>query len=110
MAQCHRVPVTFGHTATLNLEFKHKVDFDKILLGLRIFGAETGRLKLYETGIHPQPKFDLGPIDTVVHIGRIKINQSENKLGLVVLGHNLVRGAAALALDNLEALKNLNLD
>lgn len=93
----NRVPVLHGHTAIMHVRFAQKVRSRlKELYSDSIY-------KVYDDPFSPQPSF-LHDTDNAIHIGRLKIGDQGKIVGLTAMGHNLVRGAAAAALANLEAL------
>ncbi|PCJ16585.1 MAG: aspartate-semialdehyde dehydrogenase [Candidatus Cloacimonadota bacterium] len=106
----NRVPVLQGHTIILHVLFKEEVlanEVEEVFKDCEIFYQNL--YKVHDNKFHPQPLRDLSPKDQRAHIGRIKQGGSPKRIGLVSMGHNLVRGAAGAALLNLEAFhKYLN--
>ncbi|MCO4782911.1 MAG: aspartate-semialdehyde dehydrogenase [Candidatus Cloacimonetes bacterium] len=99
----NRVPVLQGHSIVLHVLFKNEVQVESVEQVFSEFNTKYGGLyKIHEDPFHPQPLRDLNPRDQRAHIGRIKQGGSANRIGLVSMGHNLVRGAAGAALLNLE--------
>lgn len=98
---CHvnRVPVVDGHTVVLHVYFKKAVSPEMVRTE---FLKQPELYKVYDEDNRPQPRRDLTPYDMKIHIGRIKQGHAPHVIGLVSLGHNLVRGAAGAAIKNLE--------
>ena len=105
-AHVHRVPILHGHTVALHLFFKTPVTIGSVQSQYAKWAKRFPSLyQIYKDDFHPQPLKDIHSLDQKVHIGRIKQGDRPHIVGLVSLGHNLVRGAAGAALLNLEALK-----
>ena len=113
-AQAHRVPVPYGHSAALALGFVEDVSPDTAAAELQRWrGApeSAGLPSLPEFPIvvtdlpgRPQARLDLwAGKGMAVTVGRLR---PDPVLGLrcVVLGHNLIRGAAGAAVANAELL------
>ena len=113
-AQVHRVPVPSGHLASVVVGFEDEVLPEAAEECMRSWmGSPEARglpsLPVYPIHVspaadRPQPRLDLGAGDGMaVTVGRVR---SDPVLGLrfVVLGHNLVRGAAGAAVANAELL------
>jgi aspartate-semialdehyde dehydrogenase len=102
-AHTNRVPVQHGHMSVIHVHFAAEISDkelrDKLLETQNIF---PGVYQLYDEAFSPQARQNLSDTDKRVHIGRIKTNRKI--IGMTVLGHNLVRGAAGAALLNLEAV------
>lgn len=111
-AQVHRVPVPFGHMASVTLELEDEIGPDEAAEWMREWtGAPEARglpalpaHPILVSGLsdRPQPRLDLWAGDGMsVTVGRVR---RDPVLGLrfVVLGHNLVRGAAGAAVANAE--------
>lgn len=98
---CHvnRVPVVDGHTVVLHVYFKNPMSPEKVRAE---FLKNKELYKVHDEDNRPQPRRDLTPYDMQIHIGRIKQGFAPHVIGLVSLGHNLVRGAAGAAIKNLE--------
>lgn len=98
---CHvnRVPVIDGHTVILHVYFKKPVEASLIRTE---FQKNTELYKVHLENNRPQPRRDLTAYDMRIHIGRIKQGNAPNVVGLLSMGHNLVRGAAGAAIKNLE--------
>ena len=111
-----RVPVKVGHMGILNVELKSRPDIENLVSKLKFFSPLSGF-----TGLHNAPKHPIvvhdeedrpqNAIDTYngmeVHIGRISYN--DGNLRMVILGNNLVRGAAGITILTLETMKQMNL-
>ena len=105
-AHVHRVPVLHGHTIALHLFFKTPVTIGAVQTQYAKWTKRFPSLyQIYQDDFHPQPLKNIHSLDQKVHIGRIKQGDRPHIVGLISLGHNLVRGAAGAALLNLEALK-----
>jgi len=104
----HRVPVLHGHTIALHLHFAKEVDLEKVVATYHARNQKwPGLYHLYHQLNRPQVARDVGPYDQSVHIGRLKIGGQRNVLGMVVMGNNLVRGAAGASIRNLEEICRL---
>jgi aspartate-semialdehyde dehydrogenase len=103
----HRVPVLHGHTVAAHVRFNRDVRVEEAFEAVRSYQKSyPGFLELHTADDRPQPARDLHPHDNRVHLGRIKQDDDPRTIGLIALGHNLVRGAAGAALANLEATLN----
>jgi len=109
-----RVPVVYGHTESVSVEFEEKASRQEILDAFRKFSGPPQRLRLpsaparpivyMDSPDRPQPRLDAergGGM--VVFVGRLRPCPV---LGykFIVLGHNTVRGAAGAAILNAELL------
>lgn len=104
----HRVPVMYGHTVTLHVTFKDRVevaaaeeayaDWNTRFPGLFVRHSRLGR---------PQALKDLCHDDMRAHIGHLCQGDQPNILGLVSVTHNLVRGAAGAVVANMESYLSL---
>jgi aspartate-semialdehyde dehydrogenase len=113
-AQCHRVPVIDGHMEAVSLKLRKKVSPADIAAALREFRGEPQRLKLPSAPAHPievreesdRPQTrldrDAGGGMAVV-VGRVRSCHVLD-IRLVLLSHNLGRGAAGAAILNAELL------
>ena len=101
----NRIPVVDGHTICMHVFFKNNIDVatvEKHFMGL---AEQHPELYVYHRDpFRPRPRQDITPFDQRTHIGRIKQGGEPNVIGLVAMGHNLVRGAAGAAILNLELL------
>lgn len=101
----NRVPVLHGHTAVLHVRFAREISEEEVM---HVFSEARlkfpGVYHLYQDPFSPQPQLHLHDTDNSAHIGRIKFGDNNRTVGLTVMGHNLVRGAAGAALLNLEAI------
>ncbi|MBT3982193.1 MAG: aspartate-semialdehyde dehydrogenase [Bacteriovoracaceae bacterium] len=99
----HRVPVIHGHTVAMHVSFDQDVKVDDALSVLNNWEERFPKaFKIYTEEDRPQPAKDLTEFDQFAHIGRIKQGGRKNIIGLISMGHNLVRGAAGAAIANLE--------
>lgn len=97
--QVNRVPIRYGHLISLMLTYDKPVNIDTAQEAFQ----KKPIYKLHTHPMHPQPQ-DLTDNDMRIHIGRLQQNPSTpTHLQLVVLGHNLVRGAAGAAIENMRA-------
>ncbi|MFO7795500.1 MAG: aspartate-semialdehyde dehydrogenase [Promethearchaeati archaeon] len=115
-ATCTRVPVTDGHTASLNVKFKDKVPkIDEIIdiwttftslpqeLDLP-FAPKQPIIYLYDDE-RPQPKKDRdNDKGMAVTVGRLR-EDNVFDIKFVALSHNTIRGAAGGAILNAELLR-----
>jgi len=107
-AQVHRVPVMHGHTIALQILFKNPVELPAVFSAYREANMRwPGLYQIYQDPTRPQPARDITPEDYRAHIGKIKKGANPNLLALVVMGHNLVRGAAGASIRNLEGFLGL---
>lgn len=111
-ATATRVPVTHGHLASVSLAFRDAVGPDDVADALRSWrGAVAGEglplaprhpVEVLDEPDRPQPRLDRdrgqGMTVTVGRIRRCEVHHVK----MVVLAHNLVRGAAGAALLNAE--------
>ncbi len=103
-AHVNRIPVKHGHSAVTHVFFKNKVDIKQVIEKFSQLEKEFPQLyKIHNNPTHPRPS-DLTSTDLRIHVGRFKQGDNDKTVGLVALGHNLVRGAAGVAILNLELL------
>lgn len=113
-AQCNRVSVKYGHTECVSVKLARKPDVEELIAVLEAFNPLKGMglptapahpLIVMHEEARPQPRFDLHlEAGMASIIGRIRsCNILDYKF--VVLGHNIIRGAAGGALLNAELLK-----
>lgn len=115
-AQCNRVPVIDGHTASVSLKFKaQKPSMSEILDIWSAFTAEPQELKLPSAPIpaiiyreepdRPQPRKDRNAGNGMaVTVGRLRECPVQD-YRFVALSHNTVRGAAGGAILGAELIK-----
>ena len=113
-AQCHRVPVSDGHMEAVSLKLRRKASPADVTAALREFRGEPQRLGLpsaparpvevREEPDRPQPRLDrdAGQGMAVV-VGRVRACHVLD-IRLVLLSHNLGRGAPGAAILNAELL------
>lgn len=102
-AHVHRVPVIHGHTVAMHLYFDQKVSVEEVKAQFHAYQSKYPNLfEIYDDEFSPQPLRDITTYDQRAHIGRLKQGASDSIVGLVSMGHNLVRGAAGAAILNLE--------
>lgn len=100
----HRVPVHFGHTVALHVEFADAVSASAVRAAFTDWNQRfPGLFVLHDKVDRPQPLRDLEPYDMRFHVGRIKQGARANIVGMICLGHNLVRGAAGAAIANMDS-------
>jgi aspartate-semialdehyde dehydrogenase len=113
-AQCNRVAVKHGHMECVNIKLGKKVEKEEIIKSFRNFNplknmglpSAPKRPVIYiDRDDRPQPKLDVNAENGMAStVGRLrKCNILDYKF--VVLGHNLIRGAAGAAILNAELLK-----
>ncbi|WP_337860031.1 aspartate-semialdehyde dehydrogenase [Ferroplasma sp.] len=111
-----RVPVKLGHMGVLNVHIDGKVSIEDIINKLNDFNPFKGFTGLYNAPEHPiviheEEDRPQNAIDTYngmeVHVGRISLK--DGNLRMVILGNNLVRGAAGITVLTLETMKQLKL-
>ncbi len=99
----NRVPVVHGHSISMHVFFENEVKASSVREAFEVAQRELpGAYKLHFDDFSPQPARDLTHDDQRAHIGRIKQGGNSKVVGLVSMGHNLVRGAAGAAIKNLE--------
>jgi len=106
-ASCHRVPVLEGHLEAVFVELSKKAGIDEVVDALKSF--KTNKLKglklptapaqpiiVKDDPLRPQPRLDReADRGMSVVVGRVRRDPAlENGIKLVLLGNNLVRGAA----------------
>lgn len=109
-----RVPVVHGHTESVSVELGHKVSRDDILAAFREFSGPPQELHLPSAPAHPivylqqanrpQPRLDVDRDGGMsIQVGRLRPCPV---LGhkFVLLGHNIIRGAAGAAILNAELM------
>ncbi|MCP4473015.1 MAG: aspartate-semialdehyde dehydrogenase [Gammaproteobacteria bacterium] len=103
-AQVHRVAVLYGHVVTLQVMFKQAVDVADAVAAYEEWNSKFADLyHLYQQPGQPQAARQLTHDDMRVHIGHLRQGDLPNVLNLIVLTHNLVRGAAGAAIANMGA-------
>ena len=114
-AHCNRVAVEDGHTESVSVKLKEKVDAEAVLAAFRGFRSRAHELGcplaperpiVYDAAPdRPQPRFDLDRGNGMtVSVGRLRpCGVFDYKF--TVLSHNTIRGAAGAAVLNAELLK-----
>ncbi|ABU81934.1 aspartate-semialdehyde dehydrogenase [Ignicoccus hospitalis] len=103
-----RVPVLDGHTEVVYITTKRSVDVEQVKDVLKSFESEPQRLGLptappkpvivMEQEDRPQPRLDrMNGNGMAVTVGRIEITET-NRVRMVMVGHNLLRGASGVSL------------
>lgn len=113
-AQTTRVPVLNGHTEAVSVELRERATPSDILRSFEKFAGRPQELNLpsapkrpvvhFDSADRPQPRLDVERFGGMaVQVGRVRECPA---LGykFVLLGHNLVRGAAGAALLNAELM------
>jgi len=100
----HRVPVTHGHVATVHILFKQSVDPHDVRHCYQQWNhRHPGLFVLHDQQDRPQARRDLLSDDMRVHIGQIRQGGHERMIGMTLLSHNLIRGAAGSVIANMES-------
>ena len=118
-AQCNRVPVIDGHTETVSVRLAADPDPAEVAATLEEFrgvpqqralhSAPVRPIEVFEQEDRPQPRLDANlSAGMVAAVGRIR-RCPVYSIKMLVLGHNLVRGAAAAAVLNAETMLELEL-
>ena len=113
-AQCNRVNVIDGHTASIRVKLAREASLDEVRAAFASFTAEPQRLHLHSAPAkplvvrdeidRPQPRLDRDAGNGMsVTVGRI-MPDSVFDYRFVALGHNTIRGAAGAAILNAELL------
>lgn len=116
-AQCTRVPVLDGHLEAVSLKLRHRATPQDIAAALREFSPEPQRLGLPSAPVpaiemreehdRPQTRLDRDAGNGMaVVVGRIRKCHVLD-IRLILLSHNLGRGAAGAAILNAELLVHL---
>lgn len=116
-ATCTRVPTLVGHLEAISVELERDVSLDalrEILAGFRglpqrleLPSAPRQPIFVFSEPDRPQPRLDaeLGEVrGMVVSVGRLRKGSRPNTASFVSLSHNLVRGAAGIAILTAELL------
>ncbi len=116
-AQCNRVAVRYGHTECVSIKLSKKTDTHEIIKAFNSFNPLKS-MKLPSSPEHPivyvsednrpQPKLDVNAEKGMASVvGRLRACEVLD-YKFVVLGHNLIRGAAGAAILTAELLKSKN--
>ncbi len=106
-ATCVRVPVSIGHSESVNLEFEKPVSVTIAINTLKNAPGVTV-IDDFKNGIYPTPVDVAGKDDVLV--GRIRKDDTiENGLNLWIVGDNLRKGAALNTVQIAEVLIEKNL-
>jgi len=102
-----RVPVTGGHSASVNVEFHKKVDPEQA----RMLLSQTEGIVVQDdpaNNVYPMPLYSRGKDE--VFVGRIRTDESQpNTLNLFIVTDNLRKGAATNAIQIAQFLLAHNL-
>lgn len=118
-AQSHRVPVIDGHTASISVRLRKEVEPAEVVATLQahrglpqqkgLHTAPAVPIVVVNQPDRPQPRLDVeNHAGMVATVGRVRPCPVLG-IKMLVLGHNLVRGAAAAAVLNAETLDALKL-
>jgi len=113
-ANCIRVPVSDGHMAAINIQFKKEVNKDELVKAINDFENPLNSLKLpsapepfityFEEDNRPQTRLDRDLLGGMgISVGRIR-KDSVLSWKCVALAHNTLRGAAGGSVLNAELL------
>ena len=111
-----RVPVKVGHMGVINIETDIDPDLEKLKQNMVNFAPLKGFHGLYTAPDHPlvvheeedRPQNALDTYNGMeVHVGRVSYR--DGIIRMVVLGNNLVRGAAGITVLTMETMKQMNL-
>ncbi len=118
-ASCNRVNVRNGHIENVSVDLKEDTSPSELKECLKEFKAKpqksdfptapTSPVILSERKDRPQPRIDLHKDSSMsVHVGRVR---RDNILDFkfIILGHNLIRGAAGASILNAELLFSENI-
>jgi aspartate-semialdehyde dehydrogenase len=116
-ASCHRVPVVDGHMEAVFLETKQKASVDTVIQAMEDFSGYPQKLGLPSAPPkpivvkrerdRPQTKLDrLEGRGMSITVGRIRREGIHEGIKYIVLGHNIIRGAAGCSVLNAELLKS----
>ncbi|CAK8163148.1 Aspartate-semialdehyde dehydrogenase [Candidatus Xenohaliotis californiensis] len=104
----HRVPVMYGHVATLHITFKDNITPEEAIQSYQDWNQKHPNLfVLHKQNDRPQSIRDLHHDDMRIHIGSLCQGGQLNILGLTTLSHNLVRGAAGAVIANIKNYLNV---
>jgi len=109
-ASCHRVGTLYGHLEALFIELENDVDIEDVKSSLRDFTSKPQELELptapirpivlFEDPYRPQTRLDRNVGEPArcrgmaAAVGRVRHDKDKNRLKLIALAHNTVRGAA----------------
>lgn len=110
-ASCHRVHALYGHLEALFVEFEHEVDIEEVKASIKNFTSKPQELNLptapkipiylTEDPYRPQTRLDRNAGEPVrcrgmaATVGRVRYDHDEkNRIKLITLAHNSIRGAA----------------
>lgn len=114
-ASCHRVGTLYGHLEALFIEFEQEVDLEEVKTAIREFRGLPQELQLPtapreplilfddDQPFRPQVRLDryLGQPERAAGmaaaVGRVRYDHGRNRIKLINLAHNTIRGASANA-------------
>jgi aspartate-semialdehyde dehydrogenase len=87
-ATCVRVPITYGHSVSINVETHDKIDLNKLI---EAFNQMDGLIYHHKD----YPTVQTYRFQDDIHVGRLRLDDSvENGLNLWVVADNIRKGAA----------------
>jgi aspartate-semialdehyde dehydrogenase len=109
-AQCFRVPVVDGHTASVRVDLKKKATLEDIVEAMRsfpsldLYSSPEQFIQITDEPSRPQPRLDRDNGNGMtITVGRV-FPDNIFDYRFVALSHNTVRGAAGSAILNAELL------
>jgi aspartate-semialdehyde dehydrogenase len=109
-AQCFRVNVTDGHTASVRVKLKKKATLEEVkksfteFPSLKLHSSPKNFIEVSDEPDRPQPRLDRGRGDGMtITIGRL-FPDNIFDYRFIALSHNTIRGAAGAAILNAELL------
>ncbi len=114
-AQCFRVAVLDGHTASVRVDLKKSATFEEVIAAMKTFPSLDLRsspkqfIEVHDEPSRPQPRLDRDNGNGMsITVGRI-FPDNVFDYRFVALSHNTVRGAAGSTILNAELLAQKNL-
>lgn len=100
----HRVPVLYGHSATVHLMFDQPLGIGEVRDLYHQWNRELPQelFVCHALPEEPQPRRHLRQDDMRIHLGPLSHGADGRMLRFHILSHNLVRGAAGAVLANLK--------
>ena len=109
-ASCHRVATLYGHMEALFVEFENDVEIEDVKRSLREFSSKPQEQELptapkdpiilFEDPYRPQTRLDRNVGEPhrcrgmATAVGRVRHDKDKNRIKMIALSHNTVRGAA----------------
>ncbi|QYO65232.1 aspartate-semialdehyde dehydrogenase [Leptolyngbya sp. 7M] len=114
-AQCFRVDVIDGHTASVRVDLKEKATLEDIVAAMKefptldLYSSPARFIEVLEEPTRPQPRLDRDSGNGMtITVGRV-FPDNVFDYRFVALSHNTVRGAAGSTILNAELLASKNL-